>query len=224
MPTCARDGCNERRIPSYAWTVDLCRSHADEVLAGPCAVPGCERPVVAVMLQLCRRHRGALVRHGDVNGNVRRPYLSPPPPCAFGGCDKPAARLNGLCLGHNRQQERGSTLRPLRRAAPPGSIKPYIEAVLAERDRTAGCWLDWPHGKSDGRPTMRHDGRRIMVACYLVLIEHGALPEYACHTCDNGACWNPDHIYPGTAKSNAEDRERRRRGRNQYGPRLRDRV
>ena len=28
---------------------------------------------------------------------------------------------------------------------------------------------------------------------------------YACHKCDNPACCNPDHIFPGTQKQNMQD-------------------
>lgn len=38
------------------------------------------------------------------------------------------------------------------------------------------------------------------------------------HTCDNEACFNPEHLMQGTAKKNAEDREVRGRG-NHVGPR-----
>lgn len=34
---------------------------------------------------------------------------------------------------------------------------------------------------------------------------------YACHKCDNKLCVNPDHIFLGTAKDNAVDRDKKKR-------------
>jgi HNH endonuclease len=34
----------------------------------------------------------------------------------------------------------------------------------------------------------------------------------ACHTCDNPTCCNPDHIFPGTTKDNADDMMSKGRG------------
>jgi len=40
---------------------------------------------------------------------------------------------------------------------------------------------------------------------------------YACHHCDNPACFNPEHIYVGTPKQNALDCKARGRERHQRG-------
>jgi hypothetical protein len=49
----------------------------------------------------------------------------------------------------------------------------------------------------------------------------GVIPRGLCvlHTCDNRLCVNPDHLYLGTKKDNAQDRERRGRSNHAVGAR-----
>jgi hypothetical protein len=48
---------------------------------------------------------------------------------------------------------------------------------------------------------------------------NGDVPEGMCvlHTCDNPRCVNPNHLYLGSHKDNAQDRERRQRGNQPKG-------
>jgi hypothetical protein len=48
---------------------------------------------------------------------------------------------------------------------------------------------------------------------------NGDIPEgkYVLHTCDNPSCVNPKHLYLGTYKENARDREDRKRGNHSKG-------
>lgn len=67
-----------------------------------------------------------------------------------------------------------------------------------------GCWI-WRGYLNRGRARISRGGAR-SVSPYRITYEavHGPIPDglYACHTCHNPACINPDHIQPGTQLEN----------------------
>jgi len=129
-------------------------------------------------------------------------------PCSFPDCTRPH-KCHGYCLAHSRQLARGVALTPL---LPRKVVKQYVDDAYANRDRTTGCWDDWPFSSQRGRPQML-DPRRLpsdpprpqFVARYVVSLTHGEWPICACHHCDNKACWNPDHLYAGDYSTNLVD-------------------
>lgn len=58
------------------------------------------------------------------------------------------------------------------------------------------------------------EGRQVVASRVSYLLFKGDIPRggWVLHHCDNPKCVNPDHLYLGTAKENARDREARGRG------------
>lgn len=79
----------------------------------------------------------------------------------------------------------------------------------------ADCWL-WPLAKTKrGYGLLRHNKRAYYTHRVAYLAFKGPVPADldVCHTCDNPACCNPDHLWLGTAADNAKDMMNKGRGR-----------
>jgi hypothetical protein len=80
------------------------------------------------------------------------------------------------------------------------------------------CWL-WeggvrPSQSGEDYPVFWIGSKRVMAHRYSIELVTGVpVPrsKLACHHCDTPLCVNPRHLYVGTTKTNAEDREQRRR-------------
>lgn len=101
------------------------------------------------------------------------------------------------------------------------ATKSVGERFWAKVDKTShpgGCWL-WTAGKdSRGYGTFRvkslpHPKKAAHRIAYSLV--RGEIGSGLCvlHKCDNPACVNPDHLWLGTQKDNAIDRESKGRGR-----------
>lgn len=76
---------------------------------------------------------------------------------------------------------------------------------MAQRDR-ASCWI-WP-GRSSHYPAGTVDGKRQPLHRAVLAEVLGrpiAARKWACHTCDQPRCYNPDHLYEGDPKTNVAD-------------------
>ena len=88
---------------------------------------------------------------------------------------------------------------------------------------SSSCWLWLGSVRSSGYGYFRRTENGIVVRKsahrYFYTEYKGEIPEglYILHTCDNPLCVNPEHLYAGTAKQNAQDREGRQRGQHVKG-------
>ncbi len=97
------------------------------------------------------------------------------------------------------------------------SYEPVEQRFLKFTEKTNSCWL-WKGYKVKYKNYesgyMSYKGKPQRSSRVSYELHKGIIPKglYVCHTCDNGLCVNPDHLFLGTQKDNMQDMWKKNRG------------
>ena len=141
--------------------------------------------------------------------------------CTFEGCERKHYQ-KGYCTRHDSQNKRGRLgLVKERELRPQGMNRTEIVEYWLNRatqqpapyaDMVQPCQV-LPSNEKDGYVRVGYDGGEVRLHRFVYEVTRGTLPDhfFVNHHCDVPNCINPNHLYMGTAKENAHDREGRNR-------------
>lgn len=84
---------------------------------------------------------------------------------------------------------------------------------LSTIDGATGCWVWNGYRMRLGYGRVALDGKAVSAHRASYMTFRGPIPKgaFVCHTCDNRACINPDHLYLGNHATNMRDMTARQR-------------
>lgn len=115
------------------------------------------------------------------------------------------------CLGYENLKRIKFSLSELTNEERFERLRKSFESKVIKKE---GCWAWNGAVQGVGYHQIRYGKRKEMAHRVSWMLYKGEIPEglNVLHTCDNRRCTNPDHLFLGTAKDNAVDRQQKNRG------------
>lgn len=158
-----------------------------------------------------RRHypsRGLVIR-----SQPEIPEESQPDECCVKGCNG-AVHARGVCKAHHKYYLRTKSLVKGKQLQLHGLT--LQERLYARRNIVGECWNWTGSCIKSGYGQIWVNGKMPLVTRVSWEMHRGPIPDglFVCHKCDNPKCFNPDHLFLGTAKDNSDDKHKKGRANN----------
>lgn len=95
---------------------------------------------------------------------------------------------------------------PLRKEIDPIRVARFWSKVAVTDDHLCWNWRACIGGNGYGQFKVNRYALGAHVVSYLIIKGNIPKGKHVCHTCDNTKCCNPNHLWLGTIKDNAQDK------------------